>query len=213
MTFLKAVKNQFNPRGHPDFVEGADGIATGVAGIGAVAYIVLPGAANDTLAFAVAWSLAGACAGFLLFNFPPAKIFLGDSGSTALGFGMAFLGLDFYRLRPAAGASIFLPLMVAGLPLLDAGLTVIRRLRNPLSLIHGDRRHFYDLLLARGWSPRRIALTCYGITARLSVIGWVGERKGPIEFFAAAVLSVGVLLIAALRLGALRQDSTERPPQ
>lgn len=196
-----------------NFLDGADGLATGVAGIIATAYIVLPGATNDALASAVAWSLAGTCAAFLLFNFPLARIFLGDSGSTALGFAIAFLGLDFYRSRPAGDASMFLPLMLAGLPLLDAALTVIRRLRSPLSLIHGDRRHFYDLLLARGWSARRVALTCYLITAGLGAIGWIGERKGPNEFLAVAVLSVGGLLAAALRLGALRQDPAERPSQ
>ena len=191
--------------------DGADGVAAGVSGIIGVAYIVLSGAANDVLASALAWSLAGACAAFLCFNFPIANIFGGDSASTALGFAIAFLGLDFYRSRPATSASLLIPLVVAGLPLLDTGLTVLRRLRNPRSLLYGDRAHFYDLLAARGWPPRRVALTCYLITGGLSVIGWIGEQEGPMEFLALAALGVGVLLIAAIRLGALRLDPAERP--
>jgi UDP-GlcNAc:undecaprenyl-phosphate/decaprenyl-phosphate GlcNAc-1-phosphate transferase len=196
-----------------NFLDGADGVATGVAAIIAVAYIALPGATNGALASAVAWSMAGACTAFLLFNFPPAQIFLGDSGSTALGFAIAFLSLDFYRSQPAIGTPMFLPVMVAGLPLLDAALTVIRRLQGPLPLVHGDRRHFYDLLLARGWRPRQVALTCYGITVGLSVIAWIGERARPMEFFVVAALSFGLLLAVAVQLGALRQDSAERSPQ
>jgi UDP-GlcNAc:undecaprenyl-phosphate GlcNAc-1-phosphate transferase len=205
--FVAILINAFN------FLDGADGIATGVAGIIAVAYIALPRAINDALASDVAWSLVGACAAFLLSNFPPSKLFLGDSGSTVLGVAVTFLALDFYRARPTPGASMFLPFMIAGLPLLDAGLAVIRRLRNPRSLLHGDRSHFYDLLATRGWRPRQIALTCYAITAGLSVIGWIGERKRPIEFVVVAALSFGLLLAVAVRLGALRQDFAERSPQ
>ena len=60
----------------------------------------LPGAAGNPFSSRVAFSLAGACAGFLFYNFPPAKIFLGDSGSNALGFVIAFLALDFWRSQP-----------------------------------------------------------------------------------------------------------------
>jgi UDP-GlcNAc:undecaprenyl-phosphate/decaprenyl-phosphate GlcNAc-1-phosphate transferase len=205
--FVAILINGFN------FLDGADGIAAGVAGIGAVAYIALPGAINDPLASAVAWSLVGACGAFLFSNFPPSKLFLGDSGSTALGFAVAFLTLDFYRTRPTADASMCLPFMIAGLPLLDSGLAVIRRLGNPRSLIRGDRRHVYDLLRARGWSARRVALTCYAITVGLSVFAWIGQRTRPIEFVVVAALSFGLLLAVAVRLGALRQDSAERSPQ
>jgi UDP-N-acetylmuramyl pentapeptide phosphotransferase/UDP-N-acetylglucosamine-1-phosphate transferase len=203
--FVVALVNAFN------FLDGADGLAAGVAGIIAAAYIAFPGAAANPFAGAVAWSLLGACAGFLFFNFPPAKIFLGDSGSTVLGFGVAFLGLDFYRWNPAIGARWLFPLVVAGLPLLDAALAVIRRLKSGASPFHGDRRHFYDLLLARGWSPRSVALVCYGITSALAVGGWFGVRAGPARFSAISALSLGGLVAAAIRLGALRGTTTQTP--
>jgi UDP-GlcNAc:undecaprenyl-phosphate GlcNAc-1-phosphate transferase len=104
-------------------------------------------------------------------NFPPAKIFMGDSGSTALGLCIAFLSLDFYRSNPAAKFSPIFPILVGSVPLLDLILAVLRRLRARVSPFRGDRRHFYDLLLARGWSPEKVALASYAATAALALIG------------------------------------------
>jgi len=96
---------------------------------------------------------------------------MGDSGSTALGLSVAFLSLDFYRFNPAAKVSPIFPILVGLLPLLDLILAVIRRLRARVSPFQGDRGHFYDLLLARGWSVQRVALASYAATAALALIG------------------------------------------
>ena len=73
-----------------NFLDGADGLAAGITAVIALAYAALPGVGLSAFGNAVAWSLLGACVGFLFFNFPPAKIFMGDSGSTVLGFCVAF---------------------------------------------------------------------------------------------------------------------------
>jgi glycosyl transferase family 4 len=189
-----------------NFLDGADGLASGVAGIIGVTYALLPWPVGDRLAPAIAWTLAGACAGFLLSNFPPAKIFLGDSGSTVLGLSIGFLSLSFYRSPFATGPRLLLPLVVAGLPLLDAGLTVIRRVRGRVSPFYGDRRHIYDLLGSRGVSARAVALVCYATTMLLGLIGLIGLRSKPVDFFILASVGVVTLLIAAVRMGALRLD-------
>lgn len=186
-------------------------MAAGVAGVIAGAYVALPGAVGDPFVLAVAWSVVGTCVGFLLFNFPPATIFLGDNGSNFLGFGIAFLGLDFYRSSTAIGAPrYFFPVLVAALPLLDAALAVIRRLRNLRSPFYGDRFHIYDLLLARGWSSRRVALACYGITFALAVGGWLGMRGGVTRSLVILAVSMCALLVGAIRLGALRRSLAVR---
>ena len=86
----------------------------------ALAYIIFPGSAVGVVGCALAWSLLGACIGLLIFNFPPAKIFMGDSGSEVLGFSVAFLGLDFIATKGASNAWPLLafPLLVAALPCL-----------------------------------------------------------------------------------------------
>jgi UDP-GlcNAc:undecaprenyl-phosphate/decaprenyl-phosphate GlcNAc-1-phosphate transferase len=198
--FVVACVNAFN------FLDGADGLAAGTALVVALGYAALPGAAHGPLSSAVAWSLLGACAGFLVFNFPPAKIFMGDSGSTVLGFGIAFLGLDYYRAHSGGGSSLFFPILAAGLPLLDCTLAVFRRLRSRISPSCGDRRHFYDLLLARGWSPRSVALTCYILTAALVTIGWLGTQGSRLNAFLSCTFTLGALLSAGLWLGSLEPE-------
>ncbi len=189
-----------------NFLDGADGLASGVAGIIGVTYALLPWPAGDRLAPAAAWTLAGACAGFLLSNFPPANIFLGDSGSTVLGLCVAFLTLSFYRSAIATGPRLLFPFVVAGLPLLDVTLAIIRRIRGRASPFFGDRRHIYDLLAARGASARMVALVCYAATALLGLIGFVGVHAKPVYFFILASGGGGALLVTAIRMGALRLD-------
>ena len=200
--FLIAVVNSFN------FWDGADGVAAGVAGIIAIAYAVFPGAAGNPFASDIAFSVAGASAGFLVYNFPPAKIFLGDNGSTALGFSVAFLALDFWQSQPAAVTVtvpvLLFPLLLCALPLLDAALAIIRRLRRLTSPLAGDRRHFYDLLLARGYSPVEVALFCYAITIALAGISWKERGMSPVEASVVSALSFGALAVLEIRLGSLR---------
>lgn len=203
--FTAAIVNSLN------LLDGSDGVASGVAGIIAVGYGVLAWPTSDRLALAIAWALAGSCAGFLPFNLP-AKIFLGDSGSTVLGLCVAFLGLSFYRssFSVSEGPRLLFPLMVAGFPLLDMALAMIRRIRIRASPMSGDRKHFYDLLLARRMSARSVALVCYGVTTLFVLIGSIGERAAPAVFTLLASLGVGALLIMEIRLGTLRQDTPGR---
>lgn len=198
--YIAATANAFN------FLDGADGIAAGVAACIAAGYVALPGIGLSPFGSLVASSLLGACAGFLIFNFPPAKIFMGDSGSTTLGFGIAFLGLDFYRGHSAPNQQLLFPILIAALPLLDTVLAVLRRILSRVSPFEGDRRHAYDLLLARGWSPRRVAFTCYANAIAMGMAGWLAMRSDLEHAAWIAVLSVGALLFVALRLGALRTD-------
>jgi UDP-GlcNAc:undecaprenyl-phosphate/decaprenyl-phosphate GlcNAc-1-phosphate transferase len=189
-----------------NLLDGMDGLAAGVVGIIAAAYIVLPGALISSFALAVAWSLAGACAGFLFFNWAPARAFMGDSSSTMLGSSIAFLGLDLYRSRPMSGSVLLFPLLIAALPLLDAVLAIIRRLHRGSSILAGDRGHLYDQLSREGWPVRRIALAFYGVTVALAAIGLYGVRSASPQFWVLATTGVGLLACVAIRLGFLRAD-------
>jgi UDP-GlcNAc:undecaprenyl-phosphate GlcNAc-1-phosphate transferase len=198
--FVIIFANAFN------FLDGSDGLAAGVAAIIALAYIFAPNGPGTQLTDGVAWSLFGACAAFLIFNFPPARMFMGDCGSTTLGFSVAFLALAFCRSSGGTMPSLAFPLLVTGLPLFDAGLAVVRRLRDAASPFYGDRRHWYDLLLARGWAPRKVALVSYSVTAAMGAIGWIGLRLDPKRLWLLAALSFAALFVAAIRLGSLRAE-------
>lgn len=199
--------NSFN------FLDGSDGLCAGVTGIIAAAYLIFPGFALSLLGTTVAWSLLGVCFGFLVFNFPPAGIFLGDSGSTVLGFGIAFLGFDFYRMNALGGhrPALTFPLLTASLPLLDGILAVLRRLYGGRSLSFGDRRHYYDLLLRLNWSPRNVALATYGLTTGMCLIAWLVLRSDFTPAFLLCATTIGALVVAALRLGSLRMNEKLRP--
>jgi len=200
--------NSFN------FLDGSDGLCAGVAAIIAAAYVMVPAFALSPLGSAVAWSLLGISAGFLAFNFPPARIFLGDSGSTLLGFCAAFLAFDFYRANALNNrlAALAVPLLMSAVPLLDGILTILRRLRAGRSPLNGDRRHVYDLMLGLDWSPRRVALTLYALTIATCVIAWLVLKSD----FRHALLICGAgtsaLVVAAIRLGALESTERKRPP-
>jgi len=197
--FVVAFINAFN------FLDGADGVAAGVAAVIAAAYLSLPTGWQSPPGMFTAVAVLGASAAFLLPNFPPASLFMGDSGSTVLGFCVVFLALDFYGARGASGANLYFPVQVAALPFLDALLAVVRRLRNAQSPFRGDRRHFYDLLLARGWPPRRVAISCYAIAMAFAVAARLGLQMRPVAGGWIFAISAGIFLLAALRLGSLRR--------
>jgi UDP-GlcNAc:undecaprenyl-phosphate GlcNAc-1-phosphate transferase len=191
-----------------------DGLAAGVTAVIAAAYLLIAGAALGTIGYALAWSLLGASAAFLLFNFPPARIFMGDSGSSALGFSVAFLGMDFIAAKGANAASgtvLIFPLLAAALPLADAIFAILRRLESGRSPFHGDRRHFYDLLLAAGWTTKRVAITCYLLTALLAGSGWLAIQGDAKRIALVGIAAGAALLSAAVWLGSLR--SAPRGPR
>lgn len=196
--FVGVFVNAFN------MLDGADGLAGGVAAVIALGYALLFSGAPTSLGGIVAWSTLGSCLAFLLFNFPPAKIFMGDSGSMVLGLVIALLSLDFYRGDNGLHR-LLVPFIFAGLPLLDALFAVLRRLLHGASPFAGDRRHFYDLLLQRGWSPRRVALCSYAATAVLVFVGWLCNRR-EWTFSIFFLLLVAYVLIA-VQLGSLRYGS------
>ena len=124
-----------------------------------------------------------------------------------IGFASAFLGLAFCsETGPTKSAltPLLFSVLVAALPLLDAGLAVLRRIRSRASPLYGDRFHFYDLLLARGYTARQVALVCYALTAGLVIAGWFILRLGTREALAVSALIACALFGMEVRVGALR---------
>lgn len=140
--------------------DGMDGLATGLVGIGAVIIYFLAGSAkffqpNVSL---LALVFAGSCLGFLIFNFHPASIFLGEGGSLFIGFMLGVLAV-------ISGGKLAIGLLVMAVPIFDFGRVIYKRLRRGQSIFQGDREHLYFQLFDRGFSERQIVLGLYILSA------------------------------------------------
>jgi UDP-GlcNAc:undecaprenyl-phosphate/decaprenyl-phosphate GlcNAc-1-phosphate transferase len=155
-----------------NFLDGSDGLAGGTAAAIAAGYLLLGSTAMGTSGAAVMAALIGAGLAFLLYNFPPANMFMGDAGSTSLGFLVAVGAMEF-SAGVAARRLWAVPFVVAAIPLLDFMATIARRAARGRSIFQGDRGHYYDVLLAHGWTPRRVALSTYGATSVLITLGYM----------------------------------------
>jgi UDP-GlcNAc:undecaprenyl-phosphate/decaprenyl-phosphate GlcNAc-1-phosphate transferase len=170
-----------------NLVDGLDGLATSVAALGALGFsLVLDGDSRVT-----AMALAGALLGFLVWNRPPASIYLGDAGSYLVGTGLALLlALTFVaddgRATPA-GALLFVAVPVA-----DTTIAIVRRRRAGRPLFQGDRGHVYDQLVDMGWSAERSTLACAAAQAVLVAVGLAASAitDGPAVTLVAVVIVV-----------------------
>jgi len=195
-----------------NLLDGMDGLAPSLAVVASLGFLVLSLASSNPMQIVVASALLGICAGMLTVNAPPAKMFMGDSGSTLIGIVLAFLSLNWIKSRPDEH-SILVPLIFLAIPFADVVAAILRRARSRASLFSGDRRHFYDLLLRRGWTVNQILNAAVGCSCVLVLVGWLCARHLlPPEIAVALVLSCEVGI--ALALGSLRPEtSTQSKPQ
>jgi len=169
-----------------NFMDGANGLAGGMAAIG---FSVCGLALGES---ALAFALSGAALGFLLFNFDPARVFLGDAGSIPLGFlagGLGLLGVV-KGIWPA-----WFPLLVFSPFVVDATITLLRRLARRERFWLAHREHYYQRLVRMGWSHRRLALTEYALMATCGVSALTMLHVG------IALQALGLLLWAAVYAG------------
>lgn len=186
-----------------NLIDGLDGLAAGVSAIAAVTLGVVAMLEGLTQPALLALILASAVFGFLKYNFYPAKIFMGDTGSLFLGFNLsaiAILGLT----KSATVISLFLPVVILGIPILDTMLAIIRRFFNGKPIFSPDKEHLHHRLLALGLSHRLTVLTIYGVSAILGVSAVIMTQvTTPQGMLIMLALILGVFL-AADRVGVVR---------
>lgn len=199
-----------------NFIDGLDGLAAGVIVIGAVSFFsysyllsrMMNAQTYATTAAVIMAALVGACLGFLWFNFHPASIFMGDSGSMVLGLVMAAAAIIVTgQLNPSilgdqavlvALLPLLLPLVVVAIPLVDLVITAAGRLRQGKSPFVADRTHLHDRLLDMGHSHRGVVIILYAWTA---LAGGVGVAL--LVFPTSRVLAVGAVLLVILTAASL----------
>lgn len=183
--WIVAITNAFN------LIDGVDGLATGVGlVVCGVSFFLAAGYGHiDMMVFTAIMS--GALLAFLRYNFHPASIFLGDTGSLLIGFTIAVVALNSSMKAPTTVA-ILVPLCALGYPLMDLGLAVARRFLKGRPLFRADRSHIHHKLLASGLDHRGASVVAYGFTVLFTGIGILHILGRNAE---AGILLVGVLVV------------------
>jgi UDP-GlcNAc:undecaprenyl-phosphate GlcNAc-1-phosphate transferase len=174
-----------------NFIDGLDGLAAGVAAIAALALgatALLP-AVNEPFVAWMNFTLAGAIAGFLVFNFHPAKVFLGTTG-------VAFIGTMLAVLSIFGTAKVAAALLVLGVPILDTFYVIVRRLVTGQAPFAPDRGHFHHKLLDVGLSHRQAVLLIYAITLGLGALAFISSGRAQVYSFVAFLAIFGIAVLA-----------------
>jgi UDP-GlcNAc:undecaprenyl-phosphate GlcNAc-1-phosphate transferase len=162
--WLVAVANAIN------LIDGMDGLAAGIGAFAAAAMGVIALLQGSPLTAMLSFALLGSLIGFLVYNFPPAKIFMGDSGSMFLGLCLGSLPLIGGISKASAFGSLIVPITLLTVPILDTATAIVRRLRHRRSIITPDKEHIHHKLLAMGLSERQILAVLYGLSAYLGLV-------------------------------------------
>lgn len=201
--WLTGISNAVN------LIDGLDGLSAGVSAIAALTMTIVCFVQGQADTAALAAVLAAAAFGFLRYNFHPARTFMGDCGSLFLGFvlgALAIMGLS----KGATVISIFIPLIIMGIPIFDTAFAIIRRVFLHKPIFEADKGHLHHSLLSLGLSHRQTVLTIYAVSA---VMGLAAVLLALLTSAQAAVLLL-ILIIgtfaAAEKLGVLRGNQKKR---
>lgn len=190
--WLVSVTNAYN------FVDSTDGLAVGLAGIAAAFYMFVAIDSNqNNLSFFCA-ILLGACFGTFYYNSAPAYFFLGDSGSQWLGFVLAGIGIAYNPIGFSWLTSWFVPILLSGVPLFDAALVVISRLRRGRPIYQAALDHTFHRLAMYGMSSPRAVLTMQSVSLLLGCLAFIALFLPPVlanaVFGAVSLAGIGALI-------------------
>ena len=191
--WMLAITNAIN------LIDGLDGLAGGITVIACTVFLLMGWHKTDSLAALLAAALAGATAGFLLFNFHPAKLFMGDSGSLLLGFLLATIPLLILDSLDFPTYSLSIPLFVLAIPLIDTSFAFFRRFYQRRSPFSGDLGHTYNKIMDAGLSHKATVLIFYGLSILFGGIGLAIYHKQLPYALVLGALSLGLIAYGTIR--------------
>jgi len=199
--WVLAITNAFN------LIDGLDGLAAGSALFSTLVAFVVALLTGYSLVTLMTIALAGAILGFLRYNFNPATIFLGDSGSLFIGFLLSALALAGAQKAPTIVA-VAIPVVSFGLPILETSLSILRRLISGRPVFTADREHIHHKLLQHGLTHRQVVIVLYGVSAVFALLSlfllWpTGSSLGLVLAVLGTGIWIGVQRLGYLELGEL----------
>jgi UDP-GlcNAc:undecaprenyl-phosphate/decaprenyl-phosphate GlcNAc-1-phosphate transferase len=201
VVWVLAITNAFN------LIDGLDGLAAGSALFSTLVVFVVAILYGPSLVTVMTIALAGAILGFLRFNFNPATIFLGDSGSLFIGFILSALALAGAQKAPTIVA-VAIPVVSFGLPILETSLSIVRRLISGRPVFTADREHIHHKLLQHGMTHRQVVILLYGVSAVFAMLSlfllWpTGSSLGLVLGVLGIGIWIGVQHLGYLEFGEL----------
>jgi UDP-GlcNAc:undecaprenyl-phosphate GlcNAc-1-phosphate transferase len=182
------IINAFN------LIDGLDGLAAGLSVIASLTLLGIGILLGVKIISFISLGLLGACLGFLRFNYPPARIFMGDSGSLYLGYIFAAESI-ICPIKSYTTVALFVPLLALGLPIFETFFSFFRRTLNNKRFYHADKRHLFHFLLGKGFSQKFTIWIFYIFSIILNIITWtVLVRKYRLAF-SSLVTSLGTLIL------------------
>ena len=185
--WIVAITNSVN------LIDGLDGLANGVSAISATTMLVIALVSDQSAVAVVLAALVGACVGFMPYNMNPAKMFMGDTGATFLGYILATMSIQ-GLFKYYAVISFVVPFLILGLPIFDTTFAFIRRIAHGQSPMHPDRSHIHHRLIDMGLNQKQAVATLYVISAILGLSAVVlttgGEQKAMLFFLALCIVAV-----------------------
>ena len=179
-----------------NLIDGLDGLAAGVSAIASITVILVAVQMGYYHIAVMTAALAGGIIGFIRYNFNPATIFMGDTGSMFIGYMLAAISV-YGAVKTAATIALIVPAIALGLPIMDTAFAILRRYSNGRPIFQPDKGHLHHRLLAMGMNQKQAVLLMYAITAALGIAAvlWA-EVDG---FYAALIIAV---IITAVAVGA-----------
>lgn len=183
-----------------NLIDGLDGLAAGVALISTVTIFIVAVLNNRAEAAIFTAILSGAILGFLPYNFNPASIFMGDTGSQLLGFLLAAISIN-GAIKSATAFAISVPILALGLPIYDTLFAMIRRKVNGRPISQGDKGHLHHRLLDIGLTQRQAVIIMYFFSAILGGIAIIAMQVSPINSYFLMTSVIIVIVFIAWKLG------------
>lgn len=187
-----------------NLIDGLDGLAAGIATIASVAIAMLAFQMGQWVAAAAMVAMTGSCLAFLQYNFNPAKIFMGDTGSMFLGYVIAAVSV-MGSMKTAAAAVLIVPLVALAVPITDTFLAIIRRRQAGVPVFSPDKNHLHHRLLASGLSQKQVVLIMYGLTAFFSCVALLVIHLSPLLGGIIILCALAIFILWARKLGVMKE--------
>ncbi len=187
-----------------NLIDGLDGLAAGIATIASIAIALLAFQMGQWVAAAAMIAMTGACLAFLQYNFNPAKIFMGDTGSMFLGYIISAVSV-MGSMKTVATAVLIVPLLALTVPITDTLLAIVRRKSSGVPIFSPDKNHLHHRLLAKGLNQKQVVLVMYALTAFFSCTALIVIHLSLWIGIAIVAIALVLFILWARKLGVMQE--------